>query len=210
MTIVMPRGEFADHLQHLGDELGVEGARDLVQQHQLRLHRQGSHDRRPLLLPAREPVRELVALVREAEAPEQLDSIPFGLSGPRGWSTFRGPSVSCAGRSCAGRGCTPGRRSRCRGGCGRRRRLVVTSWPATTIRPLSIGSRRFTQPAASTCPSRTLRSGTRPRARRRSGRSRAAPRSSRTTCAGPRQERVAHAVTPEPADGGVRGRPGSR
>ena len=64
-------GELADHVEHLGDELGVERARDLVEQEQLGLHRERPHDRDALLLPAREPVGVLVALVGEAEALEQ-------------------------------------------------------------------------------------------------------------------------------------------
>ena len=38
-------GEFPDHVEHLGDELGVEGARDLVQEQDLRVHREGADDR---------------------------------------------------------------------------------------------------------------------------------------------------------------------
>ena len=48
--------ELADHLEHLGDELRVERARHLVEQHQLGLHRERAHDRDALLLAAREPV----------------------------------------------------------------------------------------------------------------------------------------------------------
>ena len=66
--------ELADHVQDLGDELGVERARDLVEQHHVGLHRERPHDRHPLLLPAREPVRVVVALVREPEPFEQLRS----------------------------------------------------------------------------------------------------------------------------------------
>ena len=45
-------GELADRVQHLADELGVERARDLVQEHQGRAHRERAHDRDPLLLTA--------------------------------------------------------------------------------------------------------------------------------------------------------------
>ena len=48
--------ELADHLEHLGDQLGVERARHLVEEHQLGLHGERPHDRDALLLPAREPV----------------------------------------------------------------------------------------------------------------------------------------------------------
>src|SRR5262245_3766930 len=49
--------ELADHLEHLGDELRIERARDLVEQHQLGLHSERADDRGALLLSAREPVR---------------------------------------------------------------------------------------------------------------------------------------------------------
>src|SRR4051794_16426581 len=61
-------GELADHLEHLGDELGIKGARDLVEQHQVGLHRERTDDRGALLLPAREAVGVLVELVGEPEA----------------------------------------------------------------------------------------------------------------------------------------------
>ena len=72
-------GELADHAQHLGDELGVERARHLVEQHQRGLHRERAHDRDALLLAAREPVGVLVALVGEPEAVEQLGRLRLGL-----------------------------------------------------------------------------------------------------------------------------------
>ena len=73
-------GELADHVEHLGDELRVEGARDLVEQQQLGLHRERAHDRDALLLAAREPVGVLVALVGEAEALEQRRRLRVGLA----------------------------------------------------------------------------------------------------------------------------------
>src|SRR5919198_4499821 len=45
-------GKLADDLEHLCDELGVERTCHLVEQHQLRLHREGAHDRHALLLTA--------------------------------------------------------------------------------------------------------------------------------------------------------------
>ena len=72
-------GELADDLEHLGDELGVERARDLVEQQQPRLHRQRPDDGHALLLSAGEPVGILVALVREAEAVEELVRASVGL-----------------------------------------------------------------------------------------------------------------------------------
>ena len=66
-------GQLAHEVQHLGDELRVERARDLVEQHQLRIHRERADDRHPLLLTARKPVGELVGLVREADPAQQLE-----------------------------------------------------------------------------------------------------------------------------------------
>src|SRR6185437_1436536 len=42
--------ELSDHLQHLGDELRIERARHLVEQHELRSHRERADDRDALLL----------------------------------------------------------------------------------------------------------------------------------------------------------------
>ena len=76
------RGELADDSEHLGDELGVERARDLVEQEQSGLHGERAHDRDALLLSAREPIRVLVAFVGEAETGEQL--VGAGLGRHRG------------------------------------------------------------------------------------------------------------------------------
>ena len=64
-------GELPDDFEHLCDELGVERARHLVEQHQLRLHRKRADDRDPLLLAAREAVGVVVPLVGEAEAGQE-------------------------------------------------------------------------------------------------------------------------------------------
>ncbi len=85
-------GELADHVEHLGDELRVERARDLVEQQQLGLHRERPHDRDALLLAAREPVGVLVALVGEPEAVEQRRRLGLGL----GRAAAPAP---CAGRA---------------------------------------------------------------------------------------------------------------
>ena len=53
------------------DELRVERARDLVEQHQLGVHRERAGDRDALLLAAREPVRVLLRLLREADPAQQ-------------------------------------------------------------------------------------------------------------------------------------------
>ncbi len=80
MSIVMPAvGELADDAEDLGDELRVERARDLVEEHELGPHRQRPDDRDPLLLAAGQPIRVLVALVGEAEPGEQLGRLRGGL-----------------------------------------------------------------------------------------------------------------------------------
>ena len=72
--------QFADHVEDIGHELGVECARDLVEEHQLGLHRERAHDRDALLLAAREPVGELVALVLEPESLQQRCRLLLGLA----------------------------------------------------------------------------------------------------------------------------------
>ena len=62
--IVMPSLGEADHdVEHLGDHLGVERGGRLVEQHQLRLHRERPGDRDALLLAAGELRRHLLRLV---------------------------------------------------------------------------------------------------------------------------------------------------
>ena len=57
ISIVIPDvGELPDQGEDLGDKLRVEGARDLVEQHEVGLHREGPDDRDALLLAARQPV----------------------------------------------------------------------------------------------------------------------------------------------------------
>ncbi len=73
-------GKFADDLEHLCNQFRVERARDLVEEHQLRLHREGAHDRDALLLPSREPVWILVALLGEAKAREERCRTLVGLA----------------------------------------------------------------------------------------------------------------------------------
>ena len=45
-------GQLPDRVQDLGDQHGVERARDLVQQQDVGLHRERADDGDPLLLPA--------------------------------------------------------------------------------------------------------------------------------------------------------------
>jgi hypothetical protein len=65
-------GEAAHDLEHLGDELRVKGARDLVEEHQPRPGREGAHDRDPLLLAAGEAVGVVVHLLRQPESRQQV------------------------------------------------------------------------------------------------------------------------------------------
>ena len=74
-------GQLADDVQHLGHQDRVERAGDLVEQQQVRLHRQGSHDGHPLLLTTREPVGHGIALLRQAEARQELHRLRLSLGG---------------------------------------------------------------------------------------------------------------------------------
>ena len=60
--------------EHLPDELRVERARDLVEEHEARVHRERAGDRHALLLATGEPVGVLVRLVLEPDEREQLAS----------------------------------------------------------------------------------------------------------------------------------------
>ena len=74
--------EIPHHVEHLADHLGVERRRRLVEEDQLRLHRERTGDRDPLLLAAREVGREVIGLLRDAdalqEAARQVRSRPAG------------------------------------------------------------------------------------------------------------------------------------
>ena len=87
-------GEPHHDVEHLGDHLGVERARRLVEQHHLRVHRERPGDGDALLLTARELGRHLVGLVGDADPVEQLHR---RASRPRPSSCLRtliGPSVT--------------------------------------------------------------------------------------------------------------------
>ena len=73
--------ELADDRQHLSDELGVQGAGDLVEQQRARAGHQRAGDRHPLLLAAREPVRIVLAAAGEPEALEHRQAVPARLRG---------------------------------------------------------------------------------------------------------------------------------
>ena len=206
--------ELADHVEHLGDELGVEGARHLVEQEEPRLHRERPHDRDPLLLAAGEPVGVLVALVDEAEPLEQRRRPRRrGLVRERP-RAFRGASVTlsstvmCGKRLNAWKTIPIPRRTRLTS----TPRAVISS-PATTIRPASIGSSRLTQRRSVDLPG----AGGADQADdlvlgERRGRCRAAPRACRTTCGCPRARARGVALTraSRPAAGAGRARRASR
>ncbi len=72
-TMVMPAVGQAPHdVEHLADQLGVERRGRLVEEHQLRLHRQRPRDRDPLLLAAGELGRVAVGLVGQPDLGELL------------------------------------------------------------------------------------------------------------------------------------------
>ena len=104
--IVIPsRGELAHHVEHLLDQLRVERAGDLVEEHHAGVHRQRPGDRDPLLLAAGEPVGVLVDLVGEADAGEQR--LRLRLAPPpraRPSDLLRGQRDVLERASCAGTG----------------------------------------------------------------------------------------------------------
>src|SRR6516164_2275718 len=67
-------GELTHYREHLSNELGVERRRDLVEQHNLGLHRQRSSDRDTLCLATRELVRVAVLLAGQPDFLEQRAS----------------------------------------------------------------------------------------------------------------------------------------
>ena len=75
-------GEAPDHREHLGDELRVEGGGGLVEEHEARRDRERPRDRDALLLPSGEPVRQVIAVLPEADAGQQLHRRRLGV--PRG------------------------------------------------------------------------------------------------------------------------------
>src|ERR671914_1129784 len=64
-------GQLAHHVEDLADHLRVERRRRLVEQHQLRLHRQGASDRHTLLLAAGQVGRVVVRLFRNPHPLQQ-------------------------------------------------------------------------------------------------------------------------------------------
>src|SRR4051812_8440561 len=70
----------AHDVEHLADELRVQCRGRLVEQHQLRFHRQRAGDRHPLLLAAGELVRVVVHAVAQAHSAQQFLPAGTGLA----------------------------------------------------------------------------------------------------------------------------------
>ena len=73
-------GELAHDLEHLADELGIEGGGRFVEQHELGLHRKHTGDGNALLA-ARQPLGIFGELVAEADFLEQPAAALIGLLG---------------------------------------------------------------------------------------------------------------------------------
>ena len=71
------------HREHLADEFRIERAGRLVEQHQLRLHRQRTRNRHALLLAAGELRGIRIGLVRKPDAPQQSMRLGAHLVGLR-------------------------------------------------------------------------------------------------------------------------------
>src|SRR5690606_37972330 len=65
--------QIAYHFEDLADQFGIERRSDLVQQEDLRAHRQGPRDRHTLLLAARKLVRIVASTVRKADLLEKIE-----------------------------------------------------------------------------------------------------------------------------------------
>ena len=72
-------GELPHHVQHLADQLRIEGGRDLVEQHQLGTHGQRARNGHALLLAAGEPLRIHVALVGQPDLLQELQGQRAGV-----------------------------------------------------------------------------------------------------------------------------------
>ena len=64
-------GDLAEDIEHVSDYLGVERGRDLVEEQDLRIHREGARDGDALLLPAGERGRMGVGLIGEPDLLEK-------------------------------------------------------------------------------------------------------------------------------------------
>ena len=64
--------ELEHNVEHLANHLRVQRRGDLIEEHHLRMHLKGPHDRHTLLLSTGQHTRIGVFLVAESDAPEQL------------------------------------------------------------------------------------------------------------------------------------------
>ena len=71
-------GQFTHHAQHVTNELGVEGTRGLVEQHDLGLHRECTRDRHTLLLTTGELGGVRRRFFGQADTSQQLFRLGFG------------------------------------------------------------------------------------------------------------------------------------
>ena len=197
-TIVVPsRGQPPHDVEHLADELGVEGRGDLVEQQQGRVGGQRPRPARPAAAGrrragrgARRPCRP----GRTAPAARAPCASAVAASTP---CTLRGARVQVVEHGQV-REQVVGLEDHARSGAHRAR---VDPRVGDLARPRSRSRRRRCpragrgSAAAWTCPSPTTRSGRPRRAARRSGRRRAARPCRRRPCAGPRcdlEQRLAH------------------
>ena len=151
--IVIPSvGELPHHVEHLLDQLRVERAGHLVEEHHVRVHRQRPGDRDPLLLAAGEAFGVLVELVGQADPLEQRRALlPASSRRP---STFSGAIVTFC------RAVLWGKRLNCWKTIPTRWRTksssqlcsplpepgpLQMSWPSRKISPSSGGSSRLMQ-----------------------------------------------------------------
>ena len=71
-------GQFQHHVEDLTDDLRIQGRGDLVEQQQLWVHHQRSHDRDPLLLTSRQLARQRARLLGEPDTLQQLRGLFHG------------------------------------------------------------------------------------------------------------------------------------
>ena len=72
-------GEILHHLKDLTNQLGVQRGGRLIEEHELRIHRQGAGDRHPLLLTTGELGGVVVEPVPQPHPLQQLDAAFAGL-----------------------------------------------------------------------------------------------------------------------------------
>ena len=132
--------------QHLADQLGVERARDLVEQQRARPGGERAHDRHALLLAAREPVGALVLAPAEPEPRQQLAAALARLLAAASPCARTGPSATLSSTDMWGNRLKAWKTmpSRRRMAVGSTLGSVITS-PSSSTSPSSISSSRSTQ-----------------------------------------------------------------